>query len=109
MGKREPTDSPPDMPHRPLLRVEGAEGAEVQATEERRAAYLMNIRSYCNLLPEAELLVISQVCQRMTQGFLEYGELDLNEERDWQKELREELVDALVYDAITQIRGSGAE
>jgi len=109
MGEREPTDNPPDVPHGFILRVESAEGPEVQATEERRKAYLANIRTYCNLLPESELLVISQVCQRITQGFLEYGELDLKEERDWQKELREELVDALVYDAIIQIRGSGAE
>ena len=52
-----------------------------------------------------ELAVIAQLCRRLEKGRKEYGGLDIDRVRNWRQDLREELLDALVYDAILLLRG----
>ena len=50
-----------------------------------------------------ELRVIDALLVRLEKGAAHYGPLDLSRPRDWQRERSEELLDALVYDAIGQL------
>lgn len=50
-----------------------------------------------------ELRVLDRVLHRLELGRERYGELDLGRPRDWRRELREELLDALVYDVAEEL------
>ena len=57
-----------------------------------------------NLAPDA-LTVLLALARRMQQGQEEYGNLRLKEDpRNWRKEIREELLDALVYMACEEVQ-----
>ena len=54
-------------------------------------------------LNEDELSVMLQVARKMVRGKLKHGDLDLagkDSKRDWDQEIREELLDMLNYAAI---------
>lgn len=50
-----------------------------------------------------EVRVVDRILTRLEFGREEYGPLDLTKPREWRRELREELLDALVYDAGEEI------
>lgn len=50
-----------------------------------------------------ELRVVCAILLRLELGRERYGLLDLSRPRDWRKERREELLDALVYDVAEQL------
>lgn len=64
------------------------------------------IRELGRRLPLAspdEVRVLDRVLQRLELGRDRYGALDLSRPREWRRELREELLDALVYDVCEEL------
>jgi hypothetical protein len=64
------------------------------------------IRDIGRRLPLAspdEVRVLDRVLQRLELGRDRYGALDLSRPREWRRELREELLDALVYDVCEEL------
>lgn len=51
-----------------------------------------------------ELRILARLLERLELGRQRYGALDLSLPRPWRRELSEELLDAVVYDTIEQIR-----
>lgn len=51
-----------------------------------------------------ELRILARILERIELGRQRYGALDLSLPRPWRRELSEELLDAVVYDTIEQIR-----
>lgn len=60
----------------------------------------------CADLTDAELRVLVLLAQRLVKGHASYGALRVaSDARVWRSELREELLDALVYRAIGDVAG----
>jgi hypothetical protein len=59
----------------------------------------------CERLGRDEIRVLAQIAARLDTGYAIYGSLDVCEQgRDWLREMREELLDALVYQACDYLR-----
>lgn len=59
------------------------------------------------LSPDARSVLLL-IARRMQKGQEQYGWLDLkNDKRNWRQEIREELLDALVYDAMEEVQRNG--
>jgi hypothetical protein len=71
--------------------------------EVQRCALLASIAGRLPLASHDELRVVDRVLQRLELGRERYGLLDLAKPRDWRRELREELLDALVYDVADEL------
>lgn len=52
-----------------------------------------------------EFRVIRAIAKRLQKGAREYGGLNISNGRDWSRELREELLDAIVYATVLELRG----
>lgn len=66
-------------------------------------ALIRDIARRLQLAAPDEVRVIDRVLQRLELGRERYGALDLSRPREWRRELREELLDALVYDVSEEI------
>lgn len=56
-----------------------------------------------------ELRVVDSVMVRLELGRERYGNLDVSKPREWRRELREELLDALIYDLAEELARKDAE
>jgi hypothetical protein len=72
-------------------------------SEVQRIALARSLASRLACLGLDEIRLIDHVVTRLELGRERYGELDLSAPRDWGKELGEELVDALVYQAAREL------
>jgi hypothetical protein len=71
--------------------------------EVERQALARDIARRLQLASIDEARVVDRVLQRLELGRERYGLLDLSRPRDWRKEHREELLDALVYDVAEEL------
>lgn len=84
--------------------------AESHAEQEMRAgAIRRDLRRRIELGSLDELRVVDRVLGRLELGRDRYGELDLTRPREWRRELREELLDALVYDVAEELAAEDVE
>jgi hypothetical protein len=74
----------------------------------RRQALARDLARRQQLLGLDELRVLDRLQQRLELGRDRYGELDLRAPRAWRRELGEELLDAVVYDTIDNLRAEDA-
>lgn len=72
----------------------------IRDEQQLRVAALQRRQSSMNL---DELRVVERITERLELGRVRYGELDLRQPRPWRRELREELLDALIYDAAEEL------
>jgi len=66
-------------------------------------ALIRDLARRLQLAAHDELRVIDRILTRLEIGRERYGELDLSRPRDWRREHREELLDALVYDVAEEL------
>jgi hypothetical protein len=61
----------------------------------------LRIQRIVDQLNPDELSVLERIAKRLLMGQKQYGELNLaNDKRDWNEELRQELLDVIVYAVI---------
>lgn len=77
--------------------------------EVQRQALARDLARRLPCLGLDELRLVDYVVARLQLGRERYGELDLAAPRDWGKELAEELVDALVYQAARELAAQDRE
>lgn len=65
--------------------------------DDQSAATIDRINSALRRLEPAALEVVAYVADRMVMGRAQYGDLDVNDGRDWMKEASQELGDCSVY------------
>jgi hypothetical protein len=83
--------------------VEASAPDPTARTAGARAVLLDDLMRRLALIGYDELRVIERVAERLDLGRHRYGELDLSRPRAWRRELREELLDALVYDVAEEL------
>lgn len=71
--------------------------------ETQRLALVRALAPRIATLELDALRLVDHVVTRLELGRARYGELDLSAPRDWSRELGEELVDALVYQAAREL------
>lgn len=75
------------------------------------AHFLRKMAEYTLDASPDELLVLATIAERMHQGRLEYGPLNIAaDDRDWEREAANEASDLLVYRTVTKLaRRASAE
>lgn len=71
--------------------------------EVQRQALVRDVARRLQLASLDEIRVADRVLARLELGRERYGLLDLAKPRDWRRELREELLDSLVYDVAGEL------
>ena len=80
------------------------ENTAAMSSLEKTRAVIGEHLDHCN---HDELRVVCSILARLELGRARYGLLDLDEPRDWQRELGEELLDAVVYAACVRLTKAG--
>lgn len=71
-----------------------------------RERILVTLHEFEGECSDDELRVIGSIHKRLETGRAQYGRLDLLQDaRDWNRELAEELIDAMIYAAIVRLSG----
>lgn len=71
-----------------------------------RDVLLDEIWDHLGKVGDEELTVTLDIVRRLSMGARQYGDLRLVQDvRDWRKELRAELLDALLYDSFESLQG----
>jgi hypothetical protein len=83
--------------------------AAMTHAERAHQALIWDIGRRLQLASPDEVRVIDRVLQRLELGRDRYGALDLSRPREWRRELREELLDALVYDVGEELAAEDLE
>lgn len=74
--------------------------------DTQRRGLVADLTRRLALASHDELRVIDRVLQRLELGRERYGLLVLaRDRRDWRREQREELLDAMIYDVADELRG----
>ena len=63
-----------------------------------------DLANYIIATGDDEFRVIRAIAARLQKGAREYGGLNIDNDRDWGRELREELLDAIVYATVLELR-----
>jgi hypothetical protein len=66
-------------------------------------ALIRDIARRLQLASPDEVRALDRLFQRLELGRERYGALDLSRPREWRRELREELLDALIYDVCDEL------
>lgn len=74
-----------------------ATGRSALPTDVNPEAIIDRINSALRRLEPSALEVVSFIADRMVAGRAAYGDLDVNDGRDWMKEASQELGDCSVY------------
>lgn len=71
-----------------------------ETTESARKRHYMELTGHAVDLGADELRVLARIAERLTMGRRQYGELDVDDGRDWREEATQEALDMAVYLAL---------